>query len=87
MARANNLIGLDTIARRETSKRAFEDMKAGKVDSVNTQTHEVSEKGTDAKAKHAGRISMLEAPTFRARLTIRDKKIRSIKTGVSIADE
>lgn len=87
MARANNLSGLDTIARRKTSNRAFEDMKAGKVDAAKIHTQEVPEKRTEVKTKQADKVSMMEAPTFRARLTIRDRKVRPVKTGVSIAEE
>lgn len=87
MARANNLSGLDTIARRKTSNRAFEDMKTGKVDVAKIHTQEIPEKRTEGKARHAEKINLMEAPTFRARLTIRERKMRPVKTGVSIADE
>ena len=88
MARGNHLNGLDMMTRRKTSTRAFEDMKAGKDQTVKINNPSISEKRTERvtvgsreKQEHQ------EVPYFKPRLTVRARKVRPIKTGVSISEE
>jgi len=87
MARETNLKGLDIRTRRKASSRAFEDMQGTK-----DQTAKLYNPGTPEKKTEKGIVSKeknvsKEEPPFKARLTIRERKFRPVKTGVSIADE
>ena len=88
MARGNHLSGLDMTTRRKTSSRAFEDMKAGTSETAKTTNPVTQEKkiervGASSREKKATK----EEPYFKPRLTVRERKISRVKTGVSIADE
>lgn len=88
MARGNHLNGLDMMTRRKTSTRAFEDMKAGKDETVKLNNSGIPDKRTERvtvgsrdKREHS------EVPYFKPRLTVRERKVRPVKTGVSISEE
>lgn len=88
MARGNHLSGLDMITRRKISARAFEDMKAEKAVTAKTSNPVTQEKNTErAGASSLQKRITREEPYYKARLTVRERKISRIKTGVSIADE
>jgi len=88
MARENHLSGLEINTRRKASTRAFEDMKANKsvtAKAINPGTQENRSERVVATSREK-RIEK-EEPPFKARLTVRERKVSRVKTGVSIADE
>lgn len=89
MAREYEFHGLDQNTRRKMSNRPFEDLRGKKT--IIPAYHQTEGLIVSVEESAAGRpvqkIKLTEEPPTKARLTIREKKRKFSKTGVSLADE
>jgi len=89
MAREYDLQGLDNNTRRKNANRPFEDVRGIKIAVPGSHRTEVLQKTVEdsASERAAKKVRLYEEPPLKARLTVRERKRRYSKTGVSLADE
>jgi hypothetical protein len=89
MAREFDLQGLDKNTRRNNANRPFEDVRGIKVAVPAYHRTEVLQKTVEDNAaeRASNKIKLYEEPPLKARLTVRERKRKYSKTGVSLADE
>jgi len=87
MAREYDLQGLDNNTRRKNANRPFEDVKGIKIAVPGSHRTEVLQKTVEdsASERAAKKVRLYEEPPLKARLTVRERKRRYSKTGVSLA--
>jgi hypothetical protein len=89
MAREYDFQGLDNNTRRKTANRPFEDVRREK-NEISIYHHPEGLKKTveeSVAAKPSQKVNFNEEPPTKARLTVREKKRKFVKTGVSLGDE
>jgi hypothetical protein len=89
MARDYDLQGLDKNTRRSNANRPFEDVRGIKNAVPAYHRTEVSQKPVEESASERPpqKVNFYEEPPAKARLTVREKKRKFVKTGLSLADE
>jgi hypothetical protein len=89
MAREYDLQGLDKNTRRNNANRPFEDVRGIKTVVPVYHRTDVLHKPVEDNAmeRAAKKVKLYEEPPLKARLTVRERKRKYSRTGVSLADE